>query len=185
MLEKECDAILTVLKEHSTDGFRLHQAKRDFLQSLGMTHKKFLLAIEILEIDEMVRKAGLFHHINEIGICRLKNGGYSLLLTKQVNDDQFPNGESDSSTISDNTPKLKWLGNAALFGFIIQQLIERGYLARPTGSFKRDAEIYLKLFEINATHGTLSKEISNWEDQNSLSESNRSKFKIPSITELK
>jgi hypothetical protein len=81
--------------------------------------------------------------------------------------------------------KLKWIGTPAQFGFFIQELIGKGYLAKPTKSYAKDAEVYLSCFEISAKQSTIEKEISPADAQNSLSPTNRSKFKIPPKDSLK
>lgn len=81
--------------------------------------------------------------------------------------------------------RLKWLGTSAQFGFIFQELIGKGYLEKPTSSYSKDADIYLSMFDIEGTKGTLTKEISTGENQNSLSATNRAKIKIPLKDQLK
>lgn len=95
-----------------------------------------------------------------------------------------PNKESDESIkpLSANSNILKWIGSPSQFGFIIDLLIQGGYIEKPRSSFTKDAELYLKLFEIDATQGTLAKELS--EKTNSLSVLNRNKFKIPDRSKL-
>jgi hypothetical protein len=68
------------------------------------------------------------------------------------------------------TTKLKWLGTPAQFGFIIQELIGKGYLERPTSSFAKDAKIFLSIFDIETTEQTLAKELS--DKTNSISPDN-------------
>ncbi len=81
------------------------------------------------------------------------------------------------------TNKLKWLGTPAQFGFIIQELIGKGYIEKPSNSLRKDTELLLQHFDIVAKKATIEKEIS--ERQNSLSPSNRARFKIPFKDSLK
>lgn len=83
--------------------------------------------------------------------------------------------------------KLEWKGTPAQFGFFIIELIGKGYLEKPTGSYKKDAKLYLDFFDIKAddtptTEGTIAKEISS--TTNSISSSNAQKFKLPNIDKL-
>lgn len=83
--------------------------------------------------------------------------------------------------------KLVWKGTPAQFGFIIIELIGKGYLERPTGSFSRDAEFFLSLFDIRVkgnptTTGTIAKELN--DKENSLSPKNASLLKLPDIKKL-
>lgn len=91
---------------------------------------------------------------------------------------------SEPAAMPTDRPKLKWLGTPAQFGFIIQELIGKGYLERPTASYKKDAEIYRSMFEIIGEKSTLEKEISTGDSQNSLSPKNRAQIKIPNIDKL-
>ena len=78
--------------------------------------------------------------------------------------------------------KLKWTGTPSQFGFIIDLLVQGGYLEKPTSSFAKDAELYLKIFDIPTTIKTLTKELS--EKTNALSLQNRKKIIIPHKTKL-
>lgn len=78
--------------------------------------------------------------------------------------------------------KLKWTGTPSQFGFIIDLLIQGGYIKKPTTSFAKDANIYLSLFDIDTTVATLTKEVS--ENTNNLEATNRIKFKIPLKSDL-
>ena len=98
-------------------------------------------------------------------------------------------GNTERNTIELSIPapieiysKLKWVGTPSQFGFIIDSLIACGFLKRPTSSYKKDAEYYFALFDIDSTIETLAKELS--ETTNSLNTSNRKKFIIPSKNEL-
>ncbi len=76
-----------------------------------------------------------------------------------------------------NGKKLKWSGTPAQFGFIINELIGKGYLEKPTGSYNKDAEFYLSIFNIETTPGNLSNEVNL--NKNSFSANNAGKFTIP------
>jgi hypothetical protein len=102
--------------------------------------------------------------------------------TKLLNELQ---GNSALSTDkSPAQPKLKWKGTAAQFGYIIQELVGKEFIEKPTGSYAKDAEFYLQHFEIEGKITTLTKEISPAENQNSLSAKNRTKIIIPNIKTL-
>lgn len=78
--------------------------------------------------------------------------------------------------------KLKWTGTPSQFGFIIDLLIQGGYIQKPITSFAKDSNIYLSIFDIDTTPTTLTKEVS--ETTNSLEAPNRIKFKIPPKSDL-
>lgn len=94
-----------------------------------------------------------------------------------------PENESLPETIETNNQKLKWIGSPSQFGFIIDLLIQGGYLERPTLSFSKDANFYLQHFDINTTPGTLAIEVS--ENTNHLSTDNRKRIIIPHKDKLK
>lgn len=91
---------------------------------------------------------------------------------------------NDISNISEirNLQKLKWLGTPAQFGFIMQELIGKGYLERPTASHAKDAAFYLSIFDIETTPGTLAKELS---PSSSLSADNARHLSISHINKLR
>lgn len=72
---------------------------------------------------------------------------------------------------------IKWLGTPSQFGFLVDLLIQGGYLERPAKSLSKTAKFFLEHFEIKTTLSTLEKELS--ETTNSLSIENRNKIKIP------
>lgn len=78
--------------------------------------------------------------------------------------------------------KLKWTGTPAQFGFIINELIGKGYIEKPTGSYNKDAEFYFSIMDIDTTPGNLSNEVNI--NKNSFSANNAGKFKIPSKDKL-
>jgi hypothetical protein len=83
--------------------------------------------------------------------------------------------------------QLNWKGTPAQFGFIINELIGKGYLERPTSSFNKDAQFYLSIFDIKTTNGkttigNLANEIN--ENKNSFSGANAAKFSIPNKDKL-
>lgn len=81
-----------------------------------------------------------------------------------------------------NGKKLKWTGTPAQFGFIINELIGKGYIEKPTGSYNKDAEFYLSIFNIETTPGNLSNEVNI--NKNSFSANNALKFTIPNKDKL-
>lgn len=78
--------------------------------------------------------------------------------------------------------KLKWTGTPAQFGFIINELIGKGYIEKPTGSYNKDAEFYFSIMDIDTTPGNLANEVNL--NKNSFSANNARKFKIPSKDKL-
>jgi len=101
----------------------------------------------------------------------------------EINNPQFENNnEPLPETIQTNNQKLKWNGTPSQFGFIIDLLIQGGYLEKPTASFAKDANFYLQIFDIETTNTTLAKELS--EGTNSLATKNRNKITIPNKDKL-
>lgn len=90
---------------------------------------------------------------------------------------------NNSNVISQSLQKLKWLGTPAQFGFVIQELIGKGYLEKPAGSNAKDVKALLEHFEVNGKESTIEKELS--VNQNSMSANNRSRFRVPQIDSLK
>ncbi len=88
-----------------------------------------------------------------------------------------------TSAIKPVQKKIKWLGSPSQFGFIIDALVIGGYIERPTSSFKKDAEFYLNIFDLDTTIGTLEKEL-NFKG-NSITPDNRKQFKIIKKDQLK
>ncbi len=115
-------------------------------------------------------------------ICELKKIPY-LIITKERRKNLDEEKTSDEANKNPITQKLQWQGTPAEFGFIIDLLIQGNYLEKPTSSFLKDANFYLKHFNINTTVGTLSKEVS--EKTNSISINNRNKIIIPHRDKLK
>lgn len=108
-----------------------------------------------------------------------------MIVYRSINDkEKYSKIFSDESnkTTSEPIRKLKWEGTPSQFGFIIDMLIQGGYLKRPTSSYKKDAEYYSKIFDIDTTKGTLEKELS--EKTNSIITKNRKKIIIPPKDEL-
>ena len=96
----------------------------------------------------------------------------------EINTPKLENiNEPLSETIKTNNQKLKWKGTPSQFGFIIDLLIQGGYLEKPTSSFAKDANFYLQFFDIETTNTTLAKELS--EGTNSLATKNRNRITIP------
>jgi hypothetical protein len=76
--------------------------------------------------------------------------------------------------------KLVWLGKPSQLGFIINKLVENGYLKEM--SFSKLSKICLELFEIKTSKGNLESELN--PNKNSLSEKKHDWFKIPHINDL-
>lgn len=77
--------------------------------------------------------------------------------------------------------KIKWKGKPSEFGYLITELIGKGWIELPTKSTKsynKSANFLLNLFDIDTTQGNLSKEINPNENGNSLTNDNRDCFRI-------
>ncbi|QJB41726.1 hypothetical protein HF324_29330 [Chitinophaga oryzae] len=92
--------------------------------------------------------------------------------------------ELPANQITTDPPvKIKWKGSPALLGCIIEELISKGYMERPTSSYLKDAAVYLQIFDIDTTPATLAKELS--DRTNSLCAENKLKFSLPKKEHLK
>lgn len=108
--------------------------------------------------------------LNKIDIDETKNSE-----TKERNEtDELNKIKEDINLVVND--KIKWKGKPSQFGFLINELIEAGWIELPTKSYNKSAELLLKLFDVNTTKGNLSKEING--EQNSLSIDNQDCFKI-------
>lgn len=112
---------------------------------------------------------GLFENRNEMPLL----SEIEAIFIKEDQSHLPPNNE----LIKTKNPKLKWMGKPSQFGFIIDLLIQGGYLEKPTSSFSKDANLYLQHFDIDTTEATLAKELS--EGSNNLATKNRKKIIIP------
>jgi hypothetical protein len=88
--------------------------------------------------------------------------------------------ENQDEILKTRQPKVKWKGAPSHFSYIIGELIDKGYMDKPAGTFNRQATFWLSIFEIATTHGTLAKELSTC----SLTVDNIRLFNIPDITLL-
>ncbi len=73
--------------------------------------------------------------------------------------------------------KLKWIMKPSQFGFLMLELIDKGYIEKPAKGFRKTAEIFLEHFEIETTVGTLEKELN--PTTNSMEVDNYRKIVIP------
>lgn len=104
-------------------------------------------------------------------------------LENRVKDFDLPN-----EYLQPKFAKLKWKGTPAQFGFLIIELIGKGYLEKPTSSYSKDANLYLDIFDIRVkdkltTVATIAKEINDL--SNSLSVENARLLTLPDIEKLK
>lgn len=86
----------------------------------------------------------------------------------------------------ENIEKLNWIGSPSQFGFIINELIDKGFIESPktngTESIAKLSRTCFNLFNINTSLGNLANELN--PHKNSLSETNRKFFKIPNQSDL-
>jgi hypothetical protein len=77
--------------------------------------------------------------------------------------------------------KLKWKGTPSQFGFIFQELCQKGYIETPDISKKKLAALLFGMFDFNSTIGTIENEIGM---NNSLTPDKQKKYKIPPQDEV-
>ena len=82
--------------------------------------------------------------------------------------------------------KIKWNGSPSQFGFLINSLVTKGFIEPPLyngeTNFSGLARLCYDHFDIETTIGNLTKEVN--PEKNSLSDTKRSKFDIPNLSDL-
>lgn len=83
-------------------------------------------------------------------------------------------------------PKIKWCGKPSHLAYLINELIENGFIDAPKTkgdtSYKKMAELIMRTFEVETTEQNMQKELN--PNKNTVGDVNRLRFKIPSISEL-
>ena len=87
---------------------------------------------------------------------------------------------------SPSNEKIKWNGSPSQFGFLISSLVKKGFIDPPLyngeTNFSGLARLCYDYFDIETTIGNLTKEVN--PEKNSLSNTKRSKFDIPDLSDL-
>lgn len=82
--------------------------------------------------------------------------------------------------------KIKWNGSPSQFGFLINSLVTKGFIEPPLyngeTNFSGLARLCYDHFDIETTIGNLTKEVN--PEKNTLSDTKRSKFDIPNLSDL-
>jgi hypothetical protein len=138
----------------------------------------------ISELEKFFKEA---HKPTELKKYFKKTGRLSILDYKKILQWlQTENSKQNRTESSDSDIKLRWLGTPSQFGFIFNELAERGFIEIPKThgkeSISKFANICYALFEIDATPGNLAKELN--PNKCTLSNTNRKFFKFPNITDL-
>lgn len=99
----------------------------------------------------------------------------------------------EESELVSTKERIHWNGSPALFGYIILELVDKGYIEPPKyggeWSYAKLAKLCFQYFEIKnkkgelTTIGNLTKEMQDLE-KNTLSPFKREKIKIPDLSEL-
>jgi hypothetical protein len=96
-------------------------------------------------------------------------------------------GEVEVEKVGGQLEKLKWNCSAAIAGFIISELIAKGYIDEPktngNGSFSKTAKICQEIFEIDTTPKHLENVIN--PERNKLSDFSRKKLTLPNFKDIK
>lgn len=91
------------------------------------------------------------------------------------------------SAVVPNENKLKWSGTPAQFGYIINELVEKGFIECPTThsspSISKLAKVCFEIFDLSSTPQNIEKELN--PEKNTLSVIKRKYFNIPNVSELK
>ena len=195
-LKKYKPYVYSYLKD-SSDRFQsfLNDTKGNFYSLVELEGKnKWIKPNEIHEIEDAI----IFYSSSfYLFLAHWQDVEMMVLNLIKKDKEKGDNGEKDNEGINDkeidefidgiskNKPdkKLKWIGTPSQFGFIVDLLIQGGYLEKPTSSFSKDANFYLQHFDINTTPGTLAIEVS--EITNHLSTDNRKRIIIPHKDKLK
>ena len=92
--------------------------------------------------------------------------------------------DNGQSSIIQPHEKLEWKGSVSQFGYLFNELVEKGFIEKPKSKGRAThaafARSCLKLFEFRGEDSSLEKELS--PQSNSLTYANREEFKIPSNT---
>jgi hypothetical protein len=161
LLENQINKEIEYIKTNYNDKYDLNEIRICF----DKNHRPMELTFNKLSLS----KSSIRININKIGELRK---GFEAL-THSITNKMTKNTITPNSSIS----KLKWNGKAAEFGFLIQELIGKGWIEKPSRSLTSDAKLYFNIFEIDTTIQNLANEIST--KKNSLTTNNSIMFKIP------
>jgi hypothetical protein len=82
--------------------------------------------------------------------------------------------------------KLKWCGKPSHLAFIINELVEKGFIDSPKSkgdtSYKKLADEVLSAFDVDTTEQNMQKELN--PNKNTVGDFNRMKITIPNISDL-
>lgn len=88
------------------------------------------------------------------------------------------------TSIPHQSKKIAWSGTPAQFGFILRELIDKGYISIPSSvkSYIEQARYLKDFFDVNTSVENMRKELST--EQNSMVSKNQLRFRIPCIDSL-
>jgi hypothetical protein len=131
-------------------------------------------------LDTLKRK----FYLNNLDFEKVATQIISIREFNTINEFLYPNNNNTQNAVllepEPPKEKLVWLGKPAQLGFIINELIENGYIKEL--SYSKLSKICLELFDINTTKGNLENELN--PNKNSLSPKKQKIFKIPPMDEL-
>ncbi len=90
-------------------------------------------------------------------------------------------------TLRKDINKIKWLGSPSIFGFLMTELVKRGYIEPPLrngeSNYAGFAKLCYQYFDIDTTQENLIKEMN--PGKCTLSDTKREKFTIPELSDLR
>ena len=112
----------------------------DYLETtLEYRISKFVIEFDKTTLEEI--KDFIFNQLNDI----ISNTVFHIRFIRYLENKLKEMGET-SETIIDAAKKLTWLGTPAHFAYIIDILINKGYLEKPTKYAQTNARIFLSMF---------------------------------------
>ncbi len=80
--------------------------------------------------------------------------GFEDFIEMRVKDDEIEDFQKNILS-----KKIKWKGKPSQLGFLILELVGKGWIELPTNSYKKSAKYLMELFDVETTHNNLENEI--------------------------
>lgn len=153
-------------------------------KSTGNEYKIHVFHLSIFSVTMVLDTLKRKFYLNNLDFEKVATQIISIREFNTINEFLYPNNNNTQNAVllDPELPKEKlvWLGKPAQLGFIINELIENGYIKEL--SYSKLSKICLELFDINTTKGNLENELN--PNKNSLSPKKQKIFKIPPMDEL-
>jgi hypothetical protein len=168
---KNCNPIMSELAHDLMTDYYISRSQYGWHKERFKEGSYFNVALEVEKLLDKAKKG----YVGYLNIKYLRKQGGDLI----------PSGMFDEMKSDTLAPgiKLKWKASPAIVGCIIDELISKGYIERPTSSYAKDVNVYMQLFDIDSTPATLAKELS--DRTNSLCANNKTRLTLPKIEQLR